>query len=147
MKIYLLKDVTGVGMAGEITKVSDGYARNKLIPENKALEVTKKNIRQLESKMRIVQNRKEVIATQSSMLAEKIHATKLFLKKKAHDSDQLYGSVGAGEIADLLTAKGFSVSKNQIELNKAIKTLGSHQVTVKLSSKLKPVVTLEIIPE
>lgn len=147
MKVFLLKDVERVGLAGEIIKVKDGFADNFLIPGKMAVEVTPQNEKNFQAKIKVVEHRKEVVATKTSMLAEKIAALKLTLKRKMHDDGKLYGAVSAIEIVDLLAEKGFSVSKNQIDLDKSIKEKGTFQVTIKLSTKLQPKVALTIVPE
>lgn len=147
MKVYLLKDVEKVGMAGEIIKTSEGYARNFLIPKKLAVEITKDNERYYLSKLKTVEKRKEVIATQTSMLAEKVKGVELVIKRKMHDDGKLYGSINSGDLVDLLTAKGINVSKNQIEFDKAIKSKGVYEVEVKLSSKLRPKFKLKVVSE
>ena len=147
MKVYLLKDVEKVGLAGEIIKVSDGFARNNLFPRNLALEVTPEKEEFFKKREKVVEKRQEKIATQTSMLAEKIKSTKLVLKRKLHDDGKLYGSVNANEIIDLLAAQGISISKNQVDIEKSIKEKGSYEVTIKLSSRLQPKLTLNVVSE
>jgi large subunit ribosomal protein L9 len=147
MKVYLLKDVPKIGMAGEVLKVADGFGQNFLLPRKLAVEVTAQNESFYAQREKIVEHRKEVVATKTSMLAEKIGSLKLTLKRKMHDDGKLYGAVNALEIVDLLAEKGISVSKSQIDLDKSIKTKGSYEVTIKLSSSLKPTIKLTIIPE
>jgi len=147
MKVFLLKDVERVGLAGEILKVAEGYAANFLIPKKLAVEITPANEKMYQSKIKVVEHRKEVVATKTSMLAEKIASTKLTLKRKMHDDGKLYGAIGASEVVDLLAEKGFGIGKSQVDFEKSIKEKGSYQVTIKLSSKLQPKITLVIIPE
>ena len=148
MKVYLFKDVAKVGLAGEIIKVADGFAANFLIPNKLAKEVkSEKDELFYKTKIKAIENRKEVLASNTSMLAEKIKNTALVLKRKLHDDDRLYGSVTAGEIVDLLAEKGISIAKNQIEFDKAIKAKGSYEVIIKLSSRLQPALKLKVIPE
>ena len=148
MKVYLLKDVEKVGMAREIVKVSDGFAVNFLIPNKLAKEIkSDKDEAFYQLKTKAVENRKEAIATVTSMLAEKIKNTSITLKRKLHDNDKLYGAITAAEIVSLLAEKGISVSKSQVEFDKSIKTKGSHDVIIKLSSRLQPVLKLKIISE
>lgn len=147
MKVYLLKDVTKIGIAGEIIKVSDGFAQNFLLPKKLGIEVNDKNENFFKQKAEIVENRKEVIASETSMLAEKIKATQLQLKKKLHDDDKLYGAVTAQEVVELLAAKGISISKSQVQFDKSIKSKGTHEVTIKLSSRLQPKLILKVVGE
>ncbi len=147
MKVFLQKDVEKVGFAGEIIKVEDGYARNFLFPRKLAVEITPANEAVFAKKIRQVVHRKEVINSKTSMLAENIKALKLTIKRKMHDDGKLYGAVSAQEIADLLAQQGVTVSKSQILIDKSIKSKGSHEVTVKLTSQLKPTLTLVVVSE
>lgn len=147
MKVYLLKNVERVGMAGEIIKVSDGYAQNYLIPHKMAIEINKGNEATFAQRQKHVDNRKEVVATQTSMLAEKISAITVTIKRKVHDDGKLYGSISAGEIVDALAEKNISISKNQVELPKGIKSKGTYEVTIHLSSRLQPKIQLKVVPE
>ncbi len=147
MKVYLLKDIEKVGLAGEIIKVSDGFARNNLFPRKLALEVTAEKEEFFKKREKIVEKRQEKIATQTSMLAEKIKSLKLTLKRKIHDDGKLYGSVNPNEIVELLADNGISIAKNQVDLEKSIKEKGTYEVTIKLSSRLQPKLTLNVIAE
>ncbi|MBS1986324.1 50S ribosomal protein L9 [Candidatus Dependentiae bacterium] len=149
VRVFLLKDVEKVGCAGEIVKVADGFAHNFLIARKLGLEVTEKNEKSFEKRIRVVEQRNEVIATQTSLRAERIKSIKLTLKRKTHDDGKLYGSVSSGEVVDLLAEKGESVGKSQIEFDggKLIKATGTYEVTVKLSSKLQPKIKLSVVAE
>jgi large subunit ribosomal protein L9 len=147
MKVYLKADISGVGMAGEIITVSDGYARNYLFPRDHAVEVTSDNEKLYTTRIKTVAHRKEVIATQTSMMAERIGSTQVTLKRKMHHDGKLYGSVGAADIADALKEHGFTVSKSQVIIDKSIKEKGAHTVTVKLTSRLQPKLKVVVAPE
>lgn len=147
MKVYLLKDIEKVGMAGEILKVKQGYAANFLIPKKLAIIITKGNEAFYKTKEKNVGHRKEIITSKSSMLAEKIKSLLLTITKKSHDDGILYGSVNGSEVADKLAKHNINIAKNQVEFGKSIKTIGTHKVTIKLSSKLQPHLTLKIVSE
>lgn len=147
MKVFLLKDIEKVGMSGEIIKVNDGYAKNFLFPRKLAVEVTADNESFFKNRIKQIEHRNEVIETKTSMLAEKIKSVKLTLARKVHDNGELYGKINASEIVDLLAQKGIVVSKSQVHFDKSIKTQGKHEVTIKLSSRLQPTLTLTVVPE
>ncbi len=148
MRIFLLKDIEKIGLAGEIIKTAEGYARNFLIPQKLGIEVTPQNEAGLLNRAKTVEHRKEVVASKTSMLAEKIKGIEITLKKKIHNKDQLYGSISAREIVDELAKKhGIAVTNSQVIMDKSIKTKGTHQITIKLSSKLQPTLKLKIVPE
>lgn len=147
MKVYLLKDVESVGMAGEVLKVKEGYAVNFLIPKKLAVKITPENEAFYASKIKTVEHRKEVIATKTSMLGEKIKNLSLLLERKMHDDGKLYGSISPAEIVELLAKEGIAISKNQVLFEKSIKEKGLHNVSIKLSATLQPQFILKIVPE
>lgn len=147
MEVYLLKTVQKIGLEGEIIKVGDGFARNFLIPKGLAVEITSHNKHQYESKIRKVENRKSIIATEILILADKISTLSLTAKRKMHDNGQLYGSIKALEIVEMLATKGVSIEKNQVELSEAIRNKGSFKILIKLSPQVKTSFTLHVVAE
>ena len=147
MKIYLLKDVEKVGLAGEIIKVSDGFGSNFLIPRKLGIEINPHNEQYYKQRVKTIEHRNEVVSSKTSMLAEKINSLKITLKRKMHDDGKLYGSINATEIVDVLAEKGISIAKNQVEFGKSIKAKGTYDIVIKLSTKLKPTISLSIVPE
>lgn len=145
MKVYMLKDVENVGMSGQIVTVSDGYGQNFLLPRKLAVRVTEENLAFFQTKQKKEKVAAEVIASKAGMLAERIKELHLTIKEKTHDDGKLYGSVGADEIVELLKEKEISITKKQVEFPKTIKEVGDHKVTIKLSSKLKPQLTLKVV--
>lgn len=146
VKVFLKKDVTKIGFAGEIVNVSEGYASNFLIPQKLGVLVTSLNEVGLSKKVKEVVNRKEAVKTKTSMLAEKIKSIKLSIKTKVHDDNKLYGSISASDIVDLLAKEGVVVSKNQVIFDSHIKSVGTFEVTIKLSNSLQPKLTLKVQP-
>lgn len=147
MKVYLFKDIEKIGMAGEIVKVKPGFASNFLVPKKLGIVITPSNESFYKSKVKNVEHRKEVLSSKTSMLAEKIKQLILTLKRKTHDDGRLYGAINGSEIADLLAKEGISIAKNQVEFGKSVKSTGNYKVTIKLSSKLQPQLTLKVISE
>jgi large subunit ribosomal protein L9 len=147
MKVFLLQDIPQVGMAGEIITVADGYAMNFLFPRKYAVEVTPHNEKGLLAKQRVVEHRKEVVVSKTSMLAEKIKGLKAVLKAKVHDGGRLYGAVSAQDVVTLLAHEGIKVSKNQVLFDKSIKAKGLHSVVIKLSNSLQPSLSLKVVAE
>jgi large subunit ribosomal protein L9 len=147
MKVCLRKDIEKIGLAGEIIKVKEGFATNYLIPSGLAVPVTEANADFFKKRERTIENRKEVLATQTSMLAEKINTLELVIKKKMHDDGKLYGAVSPADIVEKLAEKGVTVGKNQIIFGKSIKSKGVYEVVVKLSSRLQPKIKVTIVQE
>lgn len=145
MKVYLLKDIEKVGIAGEIITVSDGYAKNFLLPRKLGLEVTGSSAEFFQKRAKTIEHRKEVIATATSMLSEQIKNISITIKKKLHDDKKLYAAINASDIVDLLAEKNIKISKSQVIFEKSIKEVGSYPVTIKLSSKLQPQMMLKVI--
>lgn len=147
MKVFLLKDVEKVGCAGEMIKVSDGFAVNFLFPRKLAIEITPLNEKSFAHRTKVVEKRQEVVASKTSMLAEKIKGLQLVFKRKMHDGEKLYGALTEGEIVDSLKEQGVSVTKSQVIFEKSIKAKGVFSVTIKLSSQLQPQVTVKVVAE
>lgn len=141
----MLKDVENVGMTGQIVKVSDGHAKNFLIPRGLAKEVKDAEMSFYQS--RVVQQKivAEAITSKVAMLAERIKNMHVTIKKTVHDDGKLYGAISADEIVELLKEKEVVIDRKQIEFDKAIKATGEHTVTVKLSSKFKPKLTVKVV--
>ncbi len=145
MKVYLLKDIEKVGVAGEIITVSDGYAKNFILPRKFGVEVTTSTTEFFQKRAKTLENRKEVIASATSMLSEQIKNLILTIKKKAHDNNKLYASINPSDVVNLLAEKNIKISKSQVIFEKSIKEVGTYPVTIKLSSKLQPQMTLKVI--
>ncbi len=148
MRVFLLKDVEKVGIAGEVIKAAEGYARNYLIPKKLGVEVTKKNESSFVHRIKTIVKRKEAVSSKTSMLAERIKSAQVVLKRKIHDKDQLYGSISPKEVVEGLSQQhGITISNSQVLFDKSIKTKGLHTITIKLSSKLQPKLKIKIVPE
>lgn len=145
MKVYMLKDVENVGMTGQLVIVSDGYASNFLLPRKLAVKVTEDMLGFYQAKQQKQKVAEVVLTTKVAMMAERIKALHVTVKEKTHDNGKLYGAVGADEIVELLKEKDIQINKKQVEFGKAIKETGEHKVTIKLSSKLKPQLTVKVV--
>jgi len=147
MNVYLLKDVENVGAAGNVVKVSDGFGNNFLIPRKLAIKLVENDMSFFAGRVKKVEADKVVATSKIAMLAERIKNLHLTMKKKIHDKDKLYGSIGADEIVELLKEKEIAVDRKQVEFTKTVKTIGEHPVVIRLSSKLRPELTLKIVAE
>ena len=146
MKVILLEDVKALGKKGEIVNVSDGYARNCILPKKLGLEATSKNLNDLKLKKaneaRLAQEQLE----EAQALGKKIEAGKVELAIKIGEGGRAFGSVSSKEIASAVKEQmGYDIDKKKIQLKDAIKALGTHTVPVKLHPKvtaeLKVIVT------
>ena len=145
MKVYMLQDVEKVGMAGQVIKVSDGYAMNFLIPRKLAKKVAAGEEAFFQTRAMKVKVDSQTLNSKTAMLAERIKNLHLVIKERVHDNGKLYGAVGADEVIELLKKKDVNVNRKQIEFKKAVRSVGEHKVVVKLSSKLKPELTLKVV--
>ncbi len=144
MQVYMLKDVERVGVAGSIITVAEGYALNFLVPRKLAVIINESNRDFFKNKKIKEQVSAEVLNSKVAMLAERIKTLNLSIKERVHDDGKLYGSVGADEIVDLLKAKEISIDRKQVHFDKSVKFVGEHKVTIRLSSKLQPQLTLKV---
>jgi len=146
MKVILIDEIRGLGTRGEIVSVKDGYARNFLIPKKLAREATPGNLKSVEQdrkKWALLANQEKDAAAKA---AERVKGTKIRVEKRVGDNGQLFGSVTSNEIADALTAKGIDVDKRRIELAHPIKSLGSHDVEVRLHRDVTAHILVEVVP-
>jgi large subunit ribosomal protein L9 len=147
MKVFLKENIERVGMAGEIIVVSEGYARNFLIPRGFAIAITSANESFYKIRIKTVEHRKDVIETKTSMLAEKISHLVITIKRKLHDDGKLYGSISQVEVAQALAQQGVNIAKNQVQMEKSIKERGFHTIVIKLTSRLQPSLRIHVVPE
>jgi large subunit ribosomal protein L9 len=130
--LILLERVAKLGQMGQIVKVKPGYARNYLLPQKKAMRATKDNLAYFEvQRAQLVANNLERKA-EAGEVGAKLEGLTVALIRQAGESGQLYGSVAARDIAEAVTAAGFTVDRSQIELERPIKSLGLHPVRVML---------------
>ncbi|BAU84620.1 50S ribosomal protein L9 [Streptomyces laurentii] len=146
MKIILTHEVSGLGTAGDVVDVKDGYARNYLVPRGFAIRWTKggeKDVAQIRRARKIHE-----IATieQANEIKAQLEGTKVRLAVRSGDAGRLFGSVTQADIADAIkTAGGPAVDKRRVELGSAIKTLGSHQVSVRLHADVIAKLGVEVV--
>jgi large subunit ribosomal protein L9 len=146
MKVILIEELRGLGSRGDVVNVKEGYARNYLLPKNLAREATPGNLKSVEQERKKwgLLAQKEKDAAQKA--AESVKGMKITVQKRVGENGQLFGSVTANEIADALMAKGVEVDKRRIELTHPIKSLGVHDVEVRLHRDVMAQVQVEVIP-
>ncbi len=144
MEVILLERVEKLGQMGDVVKVRDGYARNFLLPQKKALRASKENLSMFESQRAQLEadnlNRRE----EATKVGEKLDGQTVVVIRAASDSQQLYGSVSTQDIAKAITAAGFTVNRKQVILDKVLKTLGLHDIRVRLHPEVTVSVTVNI---
>ena len=146
MIVILLKDVKGTGKACEVVKVSDGYARNMLLPKGFAKEATEGNIRNLEKQKELAEEKRAEQKAAAEKQAEKINNITLTIKSKGGDSGKLFGSITSKDIADALQKQeDIKIDKKKIVLDSPIKQTGAAEVTVKLFPEVTAVLKVNVI--
>ena len=141
MEVILLERVAKLGQMGEVVRVKDGFARNFLLPRGKALRATEQNRKRFETQRAQLEARNLELKSEASSVAAKLDGQSVVLIRQAGETGVLYGSVSGRDIADALTAAGFSVNRQQVAIVSPIKTLGLHKVPVQLHPEVEATVT------
>jgi large subunit ribosomal protein L9 len=144
MDIILLERVAKLGQMGEVVSVKDGYARNYLLAQGKALRVNKANLARFEAEKAQLEARNLETKKEAQALADKLDGQRFVVIRSASDGGALYGSVTPRDAAEAATKAGFSVDKGQIVLTGAIKDLGLHDVLVNLHPEVAATITLNV---
>lgn len=147
MKVVLRQDVENLGDRGEVVTVAPGYARNYLLPKGIALEATPGNLKNIEMRRKVWTAREAKEVEEARTFAARLEAVDLVIKKKAGESETLYGSVTNTEISELLLAKGLEVDRRKIVIEDPIKSLGTFDVTVKLHKQVTGTMKLVVEAE
>lgn len=132
MEVILREDVEKLGSRGQVVKVADGFARNFLLPRRLAVPATEANRKIVEQERQAALRREAKEKSAAEDLAKMLSSVTLTTTQKAGEADQLFGSVTAKDIAEMLEKQGYSIDRKKIILEHPIKTLGEHKVTLKL---------------
>jgi large subunit ribosomal protein L9 len=144
MKIILEKSYMGLGEAGDLVNVRDGYARNFLIPQKIAVTANAQNVRVFQDRVRKLQEKKELDRKAAKELLGQLETISLTLRKRISEDGRLYGSVTTKEIEELFAGKGAKVDRRQVVLGQQIKMAGDYNIMVKLVGGLKATVPLKV---
>ena len=144
MKVILLERVEGWGALGDVVNVKDGYARNFLLPRAKALRANNANLKVFEAQRAEIEARNTKAKDAAGTAGEKLDGTSYILIRQAGESGQLYGSVAGRDVADAVNAEAGKVERAMVVLDKPIKTLGLHEVKIRLHPEVTVTVTLNI---
>jgi len=147
VKVILLNDQRHLGKRGEIVEVKPGYGRNYLLPQGLAMVATQGNVKLFEQQRGKIDARHAKERDVAQEIANKMAGLRLEIPKRVGETDTLYGSVTAGDIAETLEKKGFTVDRRRIDLEGGIKTLGDHSVRVELHPEVIAEVTVSVVRE
>ena len=141
MEVILLERIEKLGQMGDVVNVKAGFARNYLLPQNKALRKTKQNLTHFESQRAQLEAENLTKKTEAEKIADKLKGLKITILRAAGETGQLYGSVTSRDIAETVTESGVSINRNQVILNRALKVLGLEPIRI----SLHPEVSVEVI--
>ncbi|MDB6176582.1 50S ribosomal protein L9 [Paracoccus sp. Z330] len=144
MQVILLERVAKLGQMGEVVKVKEGYARNFLLPQGKALRASDANIAAFEDRKVQLEARNAETKAEAQKVADKLNGEAFVIIRSASDSGALYGSVTTRDAADSATEAGFTVDRKQVVLRSPIKELGLHDVAVVLHPEVEATITLNV---
>jgi large subunit ribosomal protein L9 len=147
MKVILKSDVERLGKTGDVVAVAAGYARNYLLPRGLALEATARSVEQIEIEGKRADKALQRQAADAAALAQKLEQLSLTISKQAGESDKLFGTVTAMEIAEALVKEGHEIDKRKIELEEPIKTLGIYTIPVRLHTDVTAKVKVWVVKE
>jgi large subunit ribosomal protein L9 len=145
MEVILRQAVENLGKPGEVVKVSNGYARNFLLPRGVAFEATPGNLKRIQQereRLEAAENERRGVA---QTLAEKLEQVQLTFSARVGDEGKLFGSVTSADVAQQLEAQGFHIEKRQIDLHEPIKALGVYRIPVRLHADVKPEIRVWVI--
>ena len=147
MKVILLSDLHRVGRRGEVIAAKPGYARNYLIPQGLAVQATHGNVKWFESQKKKIDERGAKERQSATDVGARLDGTAITIRKRAGESQTLYGSVTATEVANALRELGFEVDRRRIDLEGGIKTLGDHEIRVALHPEVVAAVKVTVVAE
>ncbi len=144
MEVILLERVAKLGQMGETVRVKDGYARNFLLPGGKALRATAANKARFEGQRAQLEARNLELKAEAAGVAERLNGQAFVIIRQAGETGHLYGSVSPRDVAEAVTAGGFSISRNQVSLDAPIKAVGLHEVPIHLHPEVAATVTINV---
>jgi large subunit ribosomal protein L9 len=145
MKVILKEDVEKLGLAGELVDVKDGYGRNYLIPQAKAVLATKSAIKEHERLQQYAELQAEITVDNAKEIAQQIEGSSLTLSVTTGEDDKIFGTITNADIADALADKGIEVDRRKISLDQDVKSLGEYTATVNLLGEIKPTIKFWVV--
>ncbi|MBC7326903.1 50S ribosomal protein L9 [bacterium] len=147
MKVLLLKEVPGLGKQGDIKDVSDGYARNYLIPRGLAEELTEGTMKSLQQRLEQLKKKEERLKKEVEAAIEKLKNERLVVPVAVGKDGKLFGSIGNKDIAQLLAERGIKVDKRDIEMDSPLKHIGVFQIPIRMPTGQRVEITVELVPK
>jgi large subunit ribosomal protein L9 len=144
MEVILLERIARLGQMGDVVRVKDGYARNFLLPQGKALRANEASRKRFERDKVQLEARNLEARKEAEAIAEKLGGQVFVVIRQAGETGQLYGSVSTRDIAETASAGGFTIERRQVRLDRAIKTIGLHQVEITLHPEVEVPITINV---
>jgi large subunit ribosomal protein L9 len=144
MQVILLERIGRLGQMGDVVTVKDGFARNFLLPQKKALRATADNRKHFETNRAQLEARNLALKKDAEAVSTKLDGKSFITIRVAGDTGQLYGSVSNKDVSDLVTAGGFSIHRNMVVIDKPMKTLGIHEVRIQLHPEVLSKIKINI---
>lgn len=147
MRVILKENISDLGQIGDVIKVSNGYARNYLIPKNLVSPANESNVNRLNHEKKVLEKRRNAAKEKCEELAKQLEAFTCNISKKVGENDKLFGSVGNADIAEILLKGGFTIDRKQIHIDSPIKALGVHEVEIRLHPEVTTQLKVWVIKE
>jgi large subunit ribosomal protein L9 len=147
MHVILRENVENLGRIGDLVKVSDGYARNYLIPRKLVVIADEQNKAEIEHQRKLLEKKRLAAKGAAQEIAKKLAEVKVTIARKVGEADKLFGSVSNADIAEALKAQGLSIEKRTIQIEAPIKALGVHTVSVRLESDISAELKVWVVKE
>lgn len=147
MKVILKQEVDNLGLAGDVVDVADGYGRNFLIPRGKAIIATQGAMKEAEALLRARKAREAATVGDAEQMKDALESRSYRIPARVDERGHLYGSVGAGDVFEVLKARGHEIEKKRVELKGSIKEIGTYEVPVRVHPQVEALVTIEVVDE
>src|SRR5262249_29328283 len=144
MQVILLERIGRLGQMGDVVNVKDGFARNFLLPQGKALRATEANRKRFERERSQLEARNLELKSEAEAVSGKLNGQSFIIIRQAGESGQLYGSVSTRDIATVVSEGGFSIERSQVMLDRPIKSLGLHDIRVALHAEVQPHISVNV---
>ncbi|OGW14839.1 MAG: 50S ribosomal protein L9 [Nitrospirae bacterium GWA2_42_11] len=145
MKIILKEDVKGLGKAGAIVNVAEGYGRNFLLPQKKAVDATPDNLKKAEKEKKKEEEKQKHLIVDAQELAKKVNEYSITISRQVGEGEKMFGAVTSSDIAEALEKEGINIDKRQVYIEKPIKDLGLFQVPIKIHQDITSLLKVWIV--
>ncbi len=145
MQVILQEDIPNLGDAGDIVTVKDGYGRNFLLPNEKAVIADQGNMKQLAHNKRVVAAKQQKVKIAAESIAKKLKGISISLERESGDEGKLFGSVTSSDIASMLSKQGVDVDRHKIRMESPLKEIGNYDVTVRLHSEVSGNIKVSVV--